>query len=768
MRERSRTYVNPRLPKSHCNLIFNKEITRWDEAIPLGNGDTGCLIWGKSTALRLSLDRGDIWDKTPSPHISADDFTYESLVALAKEGKTDEIRARFDSPYYHTVPTKLPAGKIIINLGESETITSSLNLATAEAKVEIKVKDNKFDGSVFLWSFLHATKQCGFIKINLSMVNFSLELVNPEFGVIDDTSSGQSLDVVDSVNTASLKKLLYPAPIIQNYVSEKKDIYEKSFVQIIDSNFSYGIFLKIFSDNYGKSEIVYTVASSNDGDDWQEQAKNRVSELLTIGYDTNFEEHSAWWEDYWGKSGVSIPDKLFDRNWYLTNYLLASCSRKGCYPMPLQGVWTADDGSLPPWKGDYHHDLNTQMSYYSYLKANHIEEGENFVDFLWDLVPKAREFARTFFRSKGLCLPSVMAINGTALGGWPMYTLVPTNQLWLCQVFERYYHYTGDFDFLKDKAYIYFSESMECILGVLEVDEGGLYRLPASSSPEIHDDSAGAWLTPNSNYDLALMRYAATQLVKFSRILNNDKESFWQEVLDKLPQLSVNENNVLMLSPDESLQESHRHHAHAMAIHPLRLIDCTKELDKKIIDATVHNLEVLGTGLWCGYSFTWMSEFYAIQGNGNGAAYQLRVFWENCCSQNGFHLNGDYKNRGTSQFHYRPFTLEGNFCAADALQEMLLQTEDDTINLFPAIPDEWLDNLVSFVNFRAKNGLLVSSTLRSGKITSLVLKPEQDIEVKVKYSHKLGKISLVCDCKITLIESNLVLSLFKGREVKLI
>ena len=106
-----------------------------------------------------------------------------------------------------------------------------------------------------------------------------------------------------------------------------------------------------------------------------------------------------------------------------------------------------------------------------------------------------------------------------------------------------------------------------------------------------------------------------------------------------------------MLSPDEELLESHRHFSHLMAIHPLRLLSYDRPEDRKIIDASIHNLEILGTGYWCGYSFAWMAELYALQRNGNGAAYQLRVFWENTCSQNGFHLNGDYKKRGTSQFH---------------------------------------------------------------------------------------------------------------------
>ena len=217
------------------------------------------------------------------------------------------------------------------------------------------------------------------------------------------------------------------------------------------------------------------------------------------------------------------------------------------------------------------------------------------------------------------------------------------------------------------------------------------------------------------------MRYLFGTLKKLAEELENGEEEKWHKVLLKLPELAVTENGVLMVSPDERLEESHRHFSHAMAIHPLRLIPYEGEENRRIIDATIEDLERLGTGYWVGYSFTWMAELYAIQRNGNGAAYQLETFWRNHCSQNGFHLNGDYKKRGTSLFHYRPFTLEGNFCAADALQEMLLQSEENQIRLFPAIPEEWVEQTVSFDNLRAENGVLVSATLEKGKVTLLEL-----------------------------------------------
>ncbi|WP_251391802.1 glycosyl hydrolase family 95 catalytic domain-containing protein [Mediterraneibacter agrestimuris] len=710
-----------KLPGENCNLLFFRTVQRWDEAVPLGNGQCGALIWGTSRHLRFSLDRGDIWDVTTCPGIEKKEFSYKNMIRLVRERNEEEIRHIFDEPYNHVLPSKLPAGKIIFDFQCDENVCSKLILSHAEAKIQMK--------DILVCSFLHAEENIGYIAINKPADSFSFQIENPEYSI---KTEGQPIEDVlaDSVNTTSLKKLYYKTP--QRIVQEGI----RGFTQEISDIFSYGIFLR-FKESCGKTYIVYSVANSNDGSDWKEKTLEKLEKFLDKGYQKTFCEHCGWWKSYWEKSSVTLPDKEFEKNWYLTNYLLASCSRKGHYPMPLQGVWTADDGKLPPWKGDYHHDLNTQMSYYSYLKANHLEEGECFIDYLWSMAECGRQFSKKFYNSKGICIPAVMSIDGKPLGGWGMYALSPANQLWLCQAFERYYRFSGDKKFLEEEAYPYLSETAEFIMGILE-ERDGLYYLPISSSPEIHDDTIEAFLTPNSNYDVSLMRYLFGALGKLADELDNGETEKWNAILLKIPELAVNEKNVLMLSPDESLEESHRHMSHAMAIHPLRLLNYEKPEEKKIIDATILDLERLGTGYWVGYSFTWLAEFYTIQKNGNGAAYQLRTFWESCCSPNGFHLNGDYKNHGISTFHYRPFTLEGNFCAADVLQEMLLQSENNILEFFPAIPEEWCKEEVAFENFRAERGMLVSAAMNNGKIISVMLAPKYDGKIYIRKSRNVA------------------------------
>ena len=152
----------------------------------------------------------------------------------------------------------------------------------------------------------------------------------------------------------------------------------------------------------------------------------------------------------------------------------------------------------------------------------------------------------------------------------------------------------------------------------------------------------------------------------------------WRNILDRLAPLAVGADG-FKVDADLEYNESHRHFSHLMSIYPYRITKPDTELDK--IQNSILNLEKYGTGLWVGFSFTWASILYSIAGNGEGARYMLKLFAECFVSSNGFHLNGDYKKRGVSQFHYRPFTLEANMLYSAALAEMFLQSEEGKIRI---------------------------------------------------------------------------------------
>lgn len=750
-----------KLPDERHDLLFRGPIQRWDEALPLGNGLTGCLVWGgdsNSSPIKFSLDRGDLWDTRLATEVLDPNFTYSHLVELVRNQNQSEISRRFSDFFSsHPNPTKLPAGRIELN-GVYATETIAFKLNVLEAKAEVSWPNDGATTHSKLESYLHAESGLGYIRLQGDAVNqVSLQLVPPDYtGKLNERTD------IHSSFEISLASLGYPAAEFGS------DEGTQWFLQRTSHGLAYAIVVAKLQQTDQDIQWVYTVASNLDGDDWFEEGKSRVRKALQSGFEEALHVHTGWWDRYWQQSALTLSDFEMEKMWYLTNYLFGSCSRKGAPPMPLQGVWTADEGLLPPWKGDYHHDLNTELSYWHYLKANHLQEGESFIDFLWDLRPTAHEFATSFFGTAGINLPSVMTIDGKPLGGWPMYSLSPTNQIWLCQAFDHYWLYTGDRDFLEAKAYVYLKETAACMLDLLQPDEEGKLYLPLSSSPEIHDDSLRSWLTPNSNYDLSLLRYLFARLEQMANLLGKDLErEQWVSVLASLPELAIDESG-LMISPDERLPESHRHFSHAMAIYPLQTLDYRGSVrDKQIIDDTISHLEKLGKGLWVGYSFAWMAALYTRQGNGGAARYQLGQFWQYMCSPNGFHLNGDYKNAGITQFHYRPFTLEGNMAAADALQEMLLQTNNGVIRPFPAVPKEWWTNGAEFHQFRGEMGVLVSGRIAAGQLDYVELFAEKCDGI-YKVENRFNSEKLVMEHNGTIIEitceigSELTVRLCKG------
>lgn len=708
-------------------LKFSHTITAWDEAIPLGNGDLGCLIWGKANELRFSLDKSGIWDCSNPPE-EQDGFTYANLIDLVSKRKQRKINKIFDDCYANTTPTKLPTGRLVLDLGVNHEVMSELDILTAESKVAVD--------SIVVKSFVHATEDYGLIEINSDKITLHLEA--PKYGIKGKKTRKRFAKGISQ----SLSNLRYD--VVEYHSIKVGDIEYNYFIQPTNDG-AYGIFTASKAMS-GNTLIAYTVASANDGKELFNIAKVILDKAIGVGYIEAIKSHSKWWSEYHSRSEISLEDKTLEHRWYLNNYLLGSCSRKGKLPMPLQGVWTADNGDLPPWKGDYHHDLNTQMSYTSYLKANHLEEGESFIDYLLNMSDAGERFAKKYYGVDGLCLPSVMDVQGHALGGWAQYALSPTNQLWLCLIMARHYHHTCNKDYF-NKIYPYFNKVGDMILGLLnEVD--GYYRLPLSSSPEINDNRLSSWLKPNSNYDLALIRAFMSELATLSEIACDESNKvFWLMHLDKLEALAIDDRKVLKISRDRTLDISHRHLSHCMAIYPLRTMRYEGD-NKAIIDSTIADIEALGKKYWVGYTYGWLANLYIVQRNGDKAYKLIRDFFDYFCTANGFHVNGDFTDKTDCGMKYRYFTLEGNFLATDAINNMLLYSESDGTILFPAIPEKWRN--ISFKNLRGCGGILISAELTDGKVSYLRIVAENDITVNLLADDKvmpklLGEVTIKKD-----------------------
>jgi alpha-L-fucosidase 2 len=259
-----------------------------------------------------------------------------------------------------------------------------------------------------------------------------------------------------------------------------------------------------------------------------------------------------------------------------------------------------------------------------------------------------------------------------------------------------------------------------------EKESQGIRKLPISSSPEIHNNSAAAWFSQTTNFDLALILWTFEKAAELAHILELDEErARWLQILDEWPDLALHPEQGLMIAPGIPLTESHRHFSHLMAFHPLGLIDWAKgKENQRIIQNTLDNLDNRGTEWWVGYSFAWLGNLKARAMNGEGAEQALLDFANCFCLPNSFHVNGDQTRSGKSKFTYRPFTIEGNFAFAAGIQEMLIQSHAGFIRLFPAIPEKWEN--VGFKTLRTEGAFLVSATMKQGEVIDVRIRAEQD------------------------------------------
>jgi len=721
----------PALPNAKNNLILQAPITTWDEAIPLGNGLMGGLLWGEKNTIRLSLDRGDLWDeRTNGEKEWWKKYTYQKGVEMIANKKFDEVQGWWDGPYNGVTPTKLPAGRIEIKLPVTEVVKNfELNFAGAEATA-------RFNSNTVIKALYSATESVALLSIQGTLpeaVNLltTMDVYRNNEGNKGGPSSG-----------GSTSALGYPE------AEKGKSGTAQWYIQHAADGLKYCVYVESKQINK-ETLLAITITTTTDAPDFLALAKKRCSEALQQGYVAIQKSHTAWWKTFWQQSNVTVPDSAIQNQYNLVQYFYGAASHSDAPPMPLQGVWTADDGSLPPWKGDYHNDLNTQMTYMAYQESGRFDEGASYLNYLWDRRQSFKDFARDFYGTGGLACPGVMSFSGQPLGGWGQYSLSPTMSAWSANLFYLHWLYTADDNFLKEKAYPWCSSVGECMLGLLKPDANGILKLPLSSSPEIFDNSPQAWLQPNSNYDVMCLKMLFLSLKEMAQANGNlDEVKKWSDAAIALGDFHTKADGTLLVDATKELPYSHRHLSNIMGLYPFNLI--TKEgneNDRKIIDASLRKWESLGTSQWCGYTFSWMSCMRARVGDAEAAIKNLDIYAKAFILRNGFHANGDQTKNGYSDFHYRPFTLEGNFLASQAVQEMLMQSWSATpgiinsgvIRIFPATPKKWAS--ASFTDLRAEGGYKVSAVRKNNKTVwfSIVASKAGTVRIKDNFGGNTPK-----------------------------
>lgn len=619
-----------------------------------------------------------------------DKLRFKWVAQQVKKGEYDTVQKLGDEPYEkYPAPSKIPGAAIEFDLATFGAVVSNeLDIASGVSTIQ-------FQNGIVFKNYIHAVKEVGYFSIENCAAEIFPLIKIPAYHTEKKGSTG------NSVEGQGLERLGYTAGTVEN---------GKNFIRYHQPT---------WKRNYYEVLVQWTKKGSKTIGQWTISWNNKASLPaidISASSTAGWASHLGWWKDYWSRSSIAIPDPLLAKQYYLEMYKFGCVARSNTPPISLQAIWTADNGNLPPWKGDLHHDLNTELSYWPGYSGNHLDLTASYTNWLWKVKPENERWTKACFGTGGLNVPGVTTISGKPMGGWIQYSVSPTTGAWLAQHFYWQWKYSMDKTFFQQKCLPYITAVEKYLSQIRQTDSvTGQYKLPLSSSPEYNDNSIKAWFPAFTNYDLSLVKNLDNEYRDVLKTAGIKPEKILSDT-GSYPAFDINQTG-LTIAPGQKLDQSHRHHAHLMAVYPIGQLDITNEADKDVMNKSLHWLQQKGTREWCGYSFSWAACLYAKAKQGDSAAKMLQIFANNFVSANSFHLNGDQHGGEYSNFTYRPFTLEGNFAFAQGLHEMLIQSNKGYMEVFPAIPDSWKN--VAFKTLRAEGAFLVSAVKENGSITEV-------------------------------------------------
>ena len=385
---------------SESDLQFPNLATTWDEGMPLGNATVGALIWQRDSALRLSLDRTDLWDLRPMDSISGPNNRFAWVCEQVKKKDYLPVQQKYDHPYeQQPAPSKIPGAALefsLEQLGSPSDVRLYLNNALCEAT---------WENGATMKTFVHATEPVGWFVFENLPAAIAPSLIAPKYST-GDTKTG------DSVAGQDLRRLGYQ----QGTINEETN--QISYHQEGWNGFSYDVNVR-WQQKGNTLCGVWSVTSSLGTD----KAAEKTQEAMARGIDSDYQVHMDFWKNYWVQSSITLPDPVLQKQYDNEMYKFGSASRENSYPISLQAVWTADNGKLPPWKGDYHHDLNTQLSYWPAYTGNHLTEGLGYLNTLWNQRDVYKKYTKEYFEKDGMNIPGVCTLQGVPMGGWIQYSM---------------------------------------------------------------------------------------------------------------------------------------------------------------------------------------------------------------------------------------------------------------------------------------------------------------------------------------------------------